>query len=286
MIQAARTGTAVITGAAGGFGQCFARTLAARGYDLLLIDRRPAELNDVKLQLEAEYDVQVDSRVVDLTDDADVEALAQLLARDPSIEMLVNNAGFANLKQYIEIAPEKHEQMIALHVTAPNRLIRAVLPNLIEKRQGAIVNVSSLGAWLPSGDAQYTATKAYLLVLAQALHQELKGTGVRVQALCPSFVDTGFHNTQEMNRFPRASIPASLWMTPEQVIQCCFQGLERNRAIVIPGWRNRIISIGLRSPWIGYLIRQFVQPGKPSGQQVLSDEPSLSESIQTTESAA
>ncbi len=280
MIQSQRNGTAVITGAAGGFGQCFARSLADKSYNLLLIDRRQAELAEVQSKLQSQFDVQVDARTVDLTDHAEVESLANQLSRDRSIEMLVNNAGFANLRQYTEISPDKHEQMIALHVTAPNRLTRAVLPTLIEKKQGAIVNVSSLGAWLPSGDAQYTATKAYLLVLAQALHQELRGTGVKVQALCPSFVDTGFHNTQEMNRFPRASIPASLWMTPEQVIECCFQGLARNRAIVIPGWRNRIISIGLRSPWIGYLIRQFVQPGKPSDGQEITD------SIQATESTA
>ncbi len=280
MITSQRNGTAVITGAAGGFGQCFARTLAKKGYDLLLIDRRQPELAEVQGKLQSQFDVQVSSRVVNLTDHDDVESLANHLASDRSIEMLVNNAGFANLRQYTEISPEKHEQMIALHVTAPNRLTRAVLPTLIDKNKGVIVNVSSLGAWLPSGDAQYAATKAYLLVLAQALHQELRGTGVQVQALCPSFVDTGFHNTHEMNRFPRASIPASLWMTPEQVIDSCFQGLARNRAIVIPGWRNRVISIGLRSPWMSYLIRQFVQPGKPTAEQ------EMTESIPTTESTA
>ncbi len=263
MMQTRDAGIAVITGAAGGFGRCFADHFAAQGFQLKLVDCRPEPLQAVADQLQQQHQVSIETHVADLTNQDEVELLANQLQREASTQVLINNAGFANLRQYIEISAEKHAQMIALHVTTPNRLIRAVLPGMLQRAQGSIINVSSLGAWLPSGDAQYAATKAYLLVLAQALHQELQGTGVQVQALCPSFVDTGFHNTQEMSRFPRASIPASLWMTPEQVVCSCLQGMHRNRPIVIPGWRNRVISIGLRSPWISYLIRQWVQPGKP-----------------------
>ena len=146
-----------------------------------------------------------------------------------------------------------------LHVTAPMQLTRAVLPGMIERDRGNIINVSSLGAWLPSGDAQYAATKSYLLVLSESLHDELAGTNVRVQALCPSFVDTGFHMTEEMKRFPKNSIPKRFWMKTEDVVDCSLKRLQQNRAVVVPGWRNRIFCFALRQPMISPLIRRIVR---------------------------
>ncbi len=257
--------SAVITGAAGGFGQCFSNELARRGYGLILVDRNAAKLEQVVNELLTQHPRAIRHHVVDLTDPIQVNELAQMLSRDESIDFLVNNAGFAHLRNFIEIETDRHLEMIALHVAAPTRLIRAVLPGMTRRRSGNIINVSSLGAWLPSaGDAQYAATKSYLLVLSQSLQAEFKAANVRVQALCPSFVDTGFHNTVEMNRFPRRSIPKGMWMRADDVVQCSLNALKRNQPVVIPGWRNRLLSVGLRSPWINPVIGLFSRPNRSS----------------------
>jgi uncharacterized protein len=251
-------GRAIVTGAAGGFGRCFAHRLAGMRYALTLVDRRGDLLLQFREELAGRYSVDIQCHVCDMTDPQSLDHLVATLAAEPDIEFLVNNAGFAHLKSFAEIKPEEHARMAALHVHAPMKLIQAVLPVMIKRRTGSIINVSSLGAWLPAGDAQYAATKAYLLVLSQALHGELSPHGIRVQALCPSFVDTGFHNTAEMQRLPRQSIPSRLWMQAEQVIDCSLRSLQQGRVVVIPGWRNRLLSFVLRSPFLQPLVNRVV----------------------------
>ncbi len=261
MIREAKAdGLAIITGAAGGFGSCFARRLAEQGHNLLLVDRRCEPLAQLSDAIADHYGVHVNCRACDLTNATDLHQLAEQLSELNDVRYLINNAGFAHLKNFVEISASDHARMSALHVHAPMVLIRAVLPGMIERRGGCVINVSSLGAWLPSGDAQYAATKAYQLVLAQALHEEVSQYGVRVQALCPSFVDTGFHNTDEMQRFPRAAIPQGMWMKAEDVIDCSLRSLRQDRVVVIPGWRNRIVSLALRSPFLQPIVNRLVKP--------------------------
>ena len=262
--------TAVITGAAGGFGNCFAERLAAQGFDLILIDRRKEDLIAMCDRLESEHQIVTEAMVLDLTDQNSVKSLADHLALRCNIEFLINNVGFAHLRDFVDIHVDRHLDMVALHVTTPMLLTRAVLPGMIHRDSGNIINVSSLGAWLPSGDAQYAATKSYLLVLSQSLHEEVFGTGVRIQALCPSFSDTGFHNTDEMKRFPRQSIPRRLWMTPQAVVDCSLNALGSGQPLVIPGWKNRIFSIGLRMPLLQPIIKRFMRRRKPTVQNAKS----------------
>lgn len=282
-----RGNCAVITGAAGGFGRCFAERLARQGLNLILIDRLEPELKQWSEELSQKHSVSVEPVVFDLTDSTAVAEFAASLEHRSDIEFLINNVGFAHLRNFVDIDAEKHLEMVALHVTTPLRMTRAVLPGMLARNRGNIINLSSLGAWLPSGDAQYAATKSYLLVLSQSLHEELRGTKVRIQALCPSFVDTGFHNTAEMKRFPKQDIPSRWWMKPEQVIECSFKALKKNRAVVIPGWRNRLFSVGLRSPFVQPLIGRFFRPaGYQSQPQIAATESALAECSETKSSVS
>jgi short-subunit dehydrogenase len=122
------------------------------------------------------------------------------------------------------------------------RLCRAALPGMVARRRGALINVASVAAFTPMpGNANYAATKAYLLTFSKALHAELMGTGVKVQALCPGFTCTGFHDTSEFDGFKRSQIPAIMWMTAEDVVAASLKALKRNQAVCIPGLRYRLL---------------------------------------------
>lgn len=247
---------AVITGAAGGIGACFARRLAELGYDLILIDCRDNELVPLCGELRSVKNSSVEPIVADLCDLQAVSALARRLADLPQIELLVNNAGFGILEDFVNVEIQRHIDMISLHVNTPVLLTHAVLPRMIERNQGAIINVSSIAAWTPSsGSVQYCATKSFLVSFSEALHDELKGTQVRVQALCPGFVRTGFHDGKNMSKLDLVKIPKWLWTTTDTVVQCSLRALPRNRAVVVPGLLTRILARVMRMPMVQPLVR-------------------------------
>jgi hypothetical protein len=144
--------------------------------------------------------------------------------------------------------------MIALHVVAPTRLCRAALPRMIARGAGAIINVSSLTALFPlPGNVTYSGTKAYLWAFSEALQAEVGRHGIRVQALCPGFVNTPFHDTAELRGFKRSSIPSWLWTTAEQVVEASLRSLRGGQVVCVPGAGNKIIVAAVRlglGPWI------------------------------------
>jgi short-subunit dehydrogenase len=146
--------------------------------------------------------------------------------------------------------------MIRVHVIATVTLTRAALPQMIGRGQGAIINVSSIAAFFPSGGgATYTATKAYLNNFSEALAGELDGTGVRVQALCPGFTYSEFHDTAEYEGFDRKQVPGTLWMSADAVVSESLAALDGGRVIVIPGRRYRGIVAAANSPLRGAIRR-------------------------------
>ena len=252
--------TAAITGAAGGLGVCFAEQLAQRGYHLILADRRETELTRICESLKTKYHVAAEPWVVDLTDDNSVTTLVQKLVDTSRLEMLVNNAGFGLASYFMDADVERHLDMIRVHVLAVIRLTHAVLPAMIARRQGAVINVSSLNAWMPfAGVVSYASTKAHIAVFVEALHDELRGTNVRVQALCTGFVRTGFHDTHDMGGFDARQVPTWMWMKPEDVVDCSLKKLASGRAIVVPGLVNRLSSAVVRLPIFQPLVRVFVR---------------------------
>ncbi len=250
--------TALITGASSGIGAAFASKLAAQQYDLVLIARRKERLRSLAIDLHQRFHVGVDVLVADLSCPGDVEHIEQRIGALGAPDMLVNNAGFGIPGTFVENPVERYLEMIAVHVPANVRLCHAALPGMIARGQGAIINVSSLGAFLiaPS-DETYFATKAYLNVFSEALQAELLGTGVRVQALCPGFTDTEFHDQPVYEQYHvKATIPKTLWMSADEVVEQSLKALKRNRVICIPGFKNRVLVVLARSPLKSLLLQK------------------------------
>lgn len=183
--------TALVTGASSGIGAVYARYLARMGFDLVLVARREARLLALADELMQKYNVRAEVLVADLANVDDIATLEAHIAVMDELCFLVNNAGFGLPGTFADNDISGSDAMIHVHVNASVRLTRAALPVMLARGRGAIVNVASLAAFYPvSGSATYAATKAYLKVFTEALHQELIGTGVRVQALCPGFTRT------------------------------------------------------------------------------------------------
>lgn len=250
MKLASPQGLAVVTGAAGGLGSAFARQLAERGFRLLLVDRRQEQLEQVCESIADQHGNCAEPCAVDFCRRDDLERLARRLAESPDIELLVNNAGFGTVDYFADTDPNYLVGMVDVHVVAPTILTRAVLPGMLTRNRGHIINVSSLGGWFHSaGNVQYGSTKNYLSVFSQGLEQELQGTNVRVQALCPGFVRTEFHSADCMQAFRFRRPPAAkLWMTPDDVVAYSLSKLHKKQVVVIPGIGYRILGRLARMP--------------------------------------
>jgi short-subunit dehydrogenase len=236
---------AVITGATAGIGREFCVQLAAEGHDLIVTARHATRLEELREELEGKYRVAVEVFPADLTIDTDVSLLAERLSRSPQLSLLVNNAGFGTRGDLANASPALQEAMLRLHVMAPMRLCQAALPGLLTRRSGAIVNVSSVASFLYSaGNVNYCATKAYLTVFSEGLAAELAGTGVRVQALCPGFTHTEFHQRMGADM---GHLPAWMWLTARQVVHSSLRAVKRGWPVVcIPSLRYKLMVLLLR----------------------------------------
>lgn len=251
-------GTAVITGASSGIGIAFARQLAAAGYHLWLVARREPHLQALARELSHYPNMRVECIVTDLADPDQVEQLAARLAADTTITMLINNAGFGTTGTFLDVPMQKHLAMIQVHVNASVRLTHAVLPQMQARRRGAIINVSSIAAWSKApGIVTYSATKDYLNTFSIALQHEVAEHGIQVQALCPGFTITGFHDTAEFATFDRANVPHYLWMSANAVVAASLAALPLRRVIVIPGWRNRLLVAMMHAPVLSNILHMI-----------------------------
>ena len=247
---------ALITGASSGIGETFARKLAARGYDLILVARREDRLRTLADGL------PVDCRIVaaDLTTEDGLRSVEEAIA-DPRLDLLVNNAGFGTLKRFWVADFAGQEQMHKLHVMAAMRLTHAALRAMVPRDHGAVINVSSVSAFAQTeGNVSYSATKAWMNAFTQCLDIELRGAGskVKVQALCPGFTFTEFHDTLGIDR---KNIPGVLWMKADDVVSASLRGLDRGDVIVIPGWIYKVGFAFIRHFSHG-LKRAIGKPGK------------------------
>lgn len=231
---------ALVTGASSGLGAEFARQIAARGYDLVLTARREKRLAALGAELASRHDVAYEVVVADLSTDPGIAAVEARLKRG-GVHLLVNNAGFGISKAFAEADPEGQSAMLSVHVTAPMRLTHAALPYMLERRSGGVINVASLAAFvsLPN-NANYSATKAYLMRLSRAVHAEVRRKGVTVQALCPGLTVTEYHDHQERGRSKRRG-PGFLWAPAGSVVCDSLRALDRRQALCVPGAINRAI---------------------------------------------
>ena len=246
---------AVITGASSGIGAAFARKLAARGYDLLLISRREERLRSLAGEIAGLYHVAARPMAADLTSDADCERVAETVRGANNLGLLVNNAGFGSLGYFWATDIAGQDRMHRLHVLATLRLTHAALVNLLPKRSGGIINVSSLAAFGQTPQSvSYSATKSWMNSFTEGLALELAANDspVKVQALCPGFTLTEFHDTLGMERGP---IPRPLWMTADFVVEQSLRSFDRGKLFVVPGWRYKLL-LGLIKVLPASLMRQ------------------------------
>lgn len=254
--------SALITGASSGIGAAFARRLAADGYHVILVARREEKLRALAQQLQEGYPQApvADVLVADLAKAVDVERVEAHIGSINQLELLINNAGFGTSGKFAEIDLDKQLDMVHVHINATMRLTRAALPAMIARQKGFIINVSSIAAYLSNPEnVTYCATKAYLNRFSQSLQLELNESGVRVQALCPGFTYSEFHDTPEYDTFTRDQIPKKLWMSAEAVVEQSLNALQGKQVIFIPGWRNRWIVAALNPVTTPIIraIRQF-----------------------------
>jgi short-subunit dehydrogenase len=237
--------TAVITGATSGIGAAFARHLAAQGHHLLITGRRQPQIEALAKALADQHCINVDVEIAELADDADLAHLAERVKALRSIRVLVNNAGFGvGGQEFHAVDFAAHAAMLKVHALATMRLTHAALPAMLARQGGSIINVASLAGFVPiPRHAMYSATKGFVVSFSEALAIELRGTGVRVQALCPGFIRTDFHARQGIDptRYYRTSGPLRA-MTSDKVVHASLRCLSRGDVICVPGLANRLLS--------------------------------------------
>lgn len=248
---------AVVTGASAGLGRIFSQQLAERGFDLLLVARDADRLRAVADEISLQYAVRAEAWPADLSRDDGIRPLAERLAKDERVMVLVNNAGFGTKGKLATRPVSEQATMIELHVMAPMLLTRAVLPGMIARREGRIITVTSVASFTAShGNVNYCATKAYQRVLMEGLAMELEGTGVHVQALCPGFTHTEFHGRADIKK---DTIPSWLWLPAARVVRESLDAaFGDGPVVVIPTKRYRAIVWGLRymPRWIRSILQR------------------------------
>jgi uncharacterized protein len=234
--------TALVTGATSGIGAAFARQLAERGYDLVLVARDGTRLAAAATDLEGRYGREVTALPADLSTSDGCTRVAERLAAD--VDLLVNNAGMSLNRSFLRSSIDDEQRLLALNVGAVLRLTHAALPAMVERGTGAIVNVSSVssfGAVMPG--STYPASKAWVTSFSEAMALAVRGYGVRVMALCPGYTRTEFH---ERAGIDMAKTPKWLWLSADVVVRDALRDLARGKMVSVPDWRYKAVAFGMR----------------------------------------
>jgi uncharacterized protein len=228
--------TSLVTGATAGIGLEFARQLAGRGDDLVLVARDTARLAEVAEDLRGEFGVDVEVMTADLVDPDQLASVeTRLLDADRPIDLLVNNAGFGLKQRFLDNPVEAEQAMLDVLVTAVLRLSHAALRAMTDRGSGGIINVSSVAAFLPRGT--YAAAKAWVNSFSEWAHHEYGDRGVTVMALCPGFTKTEFHERMDVTRGT-----GFMWLEPEFLVRRALADFDKGRAYSIPGAQYRTIA--------------------------------------------
>lgn len=234
--------TVLITGASGGIGEALAHRFARGGYNLVLVARTEAKLQALAGELSTRYGVRAYALAADLVDPAAPTQLAARLGElGLSVDILVNNAGFGGYGPFAEQDRTEILRLLQVNITALTHLTHVLLPGMLLRKRGRILNVASTAAFMPGPlMAVYYASKAFVLSFSEALHEEVRGQGVTVTALCPGPTETGFQSRAQMEQ--SRLIRGRTMMSAEAVAEAGFSGLLAGRPLVVPGLMNRIQS--------------------------------------------
>lgn len=234
--------TALVTGASGGIGRALAECFARHGFDLVVVARRRERLEELAGLCRARHGVDVAVVPMDLLESDAVERLVARLESDGArVDVLVNDAGLLDMGRFAEIDVARHERVVQLNVGVLTSLTRRLLPGMIERGRGRILNVASTAAFQPVPSlALYAATKAFVLSLSESTSEELKGTGVTVTALCPGLTKTDMYESVAHGSAAARLVPEFLLSDAESVAKEGFEACLAGRAIVVPGLTNRM----------------------------------------------
>ena len=224
---------ALITGATVGIGDCFARLLAAEGYNLVINARNAEKLNERADFLRSTFGVEVEVLPADLA--VECEKVEKYISTH-EIEVLVNNAGFGLNQSFLSSSIEDEERVLDVLVRAPMRLMHAVLPQMRKRDSGIVINVSSTAAFIAGG--HYSAAKAYVTVMSESLHTQMLPTNVNVLSLNPGFVHTEFHQRAGMKM---GAIPNFMWLDGDFLVKKAWADAKKGKAISIPGWQYKVL---------------------------------------------
>ena len=232
---------ALVTGASAGIGRSFAFALADRGHDLVLVARDTARLDALAVELRAAYGANAEVLTADLSDPG---ALAVVEARvsdaERPVDLVVNNAGFGTSGPFVTLPIDREEQEVQLNVVALVRLTHAALGAQVDRGRGGVINVASIAGYQPTpGNATYAATKAFVSSFSQAVHEELKGTGVKCMVLSPGFTRTEF---QDRAGIDSDEVPGFLWQDAPTVVQHALRAYDKGRAVCVPGPLNSVAA--------------------------------------------
>lgn len=230
---------ALVTGASSGIGACFARALAGRGHNLVLVARSSDKLQALKTEIAAKHRLRIELVEMDLSaPEASARLAAILEERGISVRLLVNNAGFGAHGEFADLPLARQSEMLRLNVVTLTELTRLLLPGMIERRAGGILNVSSTASFQPIPyTCVYAATKAYVTSFSMGLAEEVSRYGVKVLALCPGGTATNFFAA---GQFEKITFPGGL-QSPEDVVDCALRALARGKSLAVTRFINRLM---------------------------------------------
>jgi len=226
---------ALVTGASVGIGESFTRLLASKGYNIVLVARDEVRLHKRAAGLREKYGVQTFVLPADLATKGGVK-LVEKYIQTYEIDVLINNAGFGLNKAFTLSSLGDEQDLLNVLVRAPMRLMHVILPGMKERKSGTIINVSSVASFIAGGT--YSAAKSYLTVLSESLNAELKGSGVKVSALCPGFTRTEFH---KRGRMKMNGLPPFMWLNADKLVAKAWKDAQANKPISIPGWQYKLL---------------------------------------------
>lgn len=225
-------GTALITGASTGIGAVYADRLARRGYDLILVARNQAKLDELAKRITDDTGRSVEVLAADLNDKHGIARVEQTLKNDASITLLVNNAGVGSHKPLLESDVDAMEDMISLNVTALTRLTYAAVPGLVARGSGTIINIASIVGIAPEIlNGVYGGSKAYVIAFSHSLQHELADKGIRIQAVLPGATATPFW---DISGLPSSNLPPEIVMSTEDLVDAALAGFDQGELVTIP----------------------------------------------------
>ena len=231
---------ALITGATSGIGAEYARRLVKNGYNLIITGRREEKIKTLADELSKTQRCDMEVFRIELSDSKQVNDFIENI-KERDISLLVNNAGFGTTKFFHREPFDIYEQMIAAHIVAHIKIIYAILPRMIERGSGMIINVSSSGAFLPSPKTvTYSGTKAFMVAFTESLHMELEGTGVQVQVVCPGLTKTDMHVRLGIPEEATTDWGPFQWRSVQEVVECSLRCLKKKKVLCLPGRLNRM----------------------------------------------